>query len=258
MSAACSFVRFMARCMAPLAFAAATAAGVAPGAAQDAPPVRGVVRSMHQATLSTDLKAVVASIRFREGESFAKGDLLVEFDCRPQEARLAAAKALRKEKAVALKGARYLQGMKAGSTQDVLVAEAQVEQADAEIEALNATMDGCRLEAPFAGAVQETHVRENELPAEGSPVISIVDPRTSEIELIVTSDWVSGLKPGLQFVFRVDETGRDYTAVLRRTAPMVDPVSQTIKVYAEFAETQADVLPGMSGNADFGGEWALR
>lgn len=225
---------------------------------KDEVPVRGVVRPLHQATLSTSLRAPVVRIAFREGERFAKGDVLVAFDCRPERASLAAAKALRKERAVGLKGARYLQGMKAGSVQDVQIAEAQVEQADAEIASIEATLDRCEIEAPFDGVVYETHIRENETPAEGAPVISIVDPASSEIELIISSDRVNAMAKGREFEFRVDETGEVLRAAIRRTAPMIDPASQTIKIYGQFAGETPRVLPGMSGDAVFDSHWALR
>lgn len=221
-------------------------------------PIRGVVRSLHSATLSTDLRAQVTSVNFREGESFAKGDILIEFDCRAQHAKLAAARALRKEKAVTLKSARYLKGLKAGSAQDVDVAQAQVEQAEAEVEAITAALDHCRIAAPYDGFVNETHIRPNETPAEGAPILSIVDPRSAEIELIVSSNRINEMTPGREFSFLVDETGQSLRAVLRRTAPVVDPASQTIKIYGEFVKSDNAVLPGMSGSASFGGNWALR
>ncbi|MBI1291053.1 efflux RND transporter periplasmic adaptor subunit [bacterium] len=221
-------------------------------------PIRGVVRSLHSATLSTDLRAQVTAVNFREGERFAKGDILIEFDCRAQRARLSAASALRKEKAVNLKSARYLKGMKAGSTQDLEIAQAQVEQADAEIEAIAANLANCRIEAPYDGVVNETHVRPNEMPAEGAPVLSIVDPQSAEIELIVSSDRINQMVPGREFDFQIDETGLTHRAVIRRTAPVVDPASQTVKVYGEFLKQERLVLPGMSGGAAFDSNWALR
>ena len=249
----------IARCLlaASLIFPGTTLIATA-GEADPAFPVRGIVRSLDEATLSTHIRARVTAIRFREGESFAKGDILVEFDCRTQRARMHAARAVRKERAVALKSAQYLQRMKAGSQQDVEIAEAQVEQADAEIEAIAASLEGCVLEAPHAGRVNQTFVRRNELPAEGSPIISIVDPTNCEIELIVTSNRIAEMKPGRRFTFRIDETGETHDAEVVRTSPVVDPVSQTVRIYGRFMQAGAAVLPGMSGEAQFRQEWALR
>ena len=221
-------------------------------------PVRGVVRSLNQSTLSTNIRAKVSSISRRQGEHFTTGEALVTFDCRAEQARLTAARALSKEKAVSLKSAKYLQGLKAGSTQDVQIAEAQFEQAQAEVDAISATLDGCVITAPFDGAVHELHVRENERPSDGAPIVSIVDTQSSEIELIVSSNWIRDIVPGRRFKFRIDETGETETAIILRTAPVVDSVSQTIRVYAAFAEPATSVLPGMSGEATFDLDWQLR
>ncbi len=49
-------------------------------------PVRGIVRAVNQAALSTDIPMRIARLPFREGEQFKATDLLVEFDCRRQNA----------------------------------------------------------------------------------------------------------------------------------------------------------------------------
>ena len=61
---------------------AGRAPGAGPGAGDDTKiPVRGVVKAVDKAELSTDLVARVTAIGFRFGERFKKGDLLVTFDC---------------------------------------------------------------------------------------------------------------------------------------------------------------------------------
>ena len=62
-------------------------------------PIRGIVRASLEATLATRIVAPVIYIGFREGQQFQKGDLLVELDCRPEEAELAAKQATHREKA---------------------------------------------------------------------------------------------------------------------------------------------------------------
>ena len=59
------------------------------------------------------------------------------------------------------------------------------------------------------------------------------------------------MKPALEFAFKVDETRHAYKARVLRTGAAVDAVSQMIKVIAVFEEPVSDVLPGMSGAAQF-------
>ncbi|MEY2840242.1 MAG: hypothetical protein RJB60_2541, partial [Pseudomonadota bacterium] len=51
---------------------------------------RGVIRSINEATLSARMTGFISRMPLKEGDAFAKGDVLVEFDC---ERQLAEAKA---------------------------------------------------------------------------------------------------------------------------------------------------------------------
>ncbi|MGD3980087.1 HlyD family efflux transporter periplasmic adaptor subunit, partial [Xanthomonas citri pv. citri] len=73
-----------------------------------------------------------------------------------------------------------------------------------------------------------------------------------EIDLIVPSPWLVWLREGAPLSAKIDETGRTYAGRVSRTAAAVDPVSQTIKITAAFAEPLSGaVLPGMSLDATF-------
>jgi hypothetical protein len=72
-----------------------------------------------------------------------------------------------------------------------------------------------------------------------------------ELQLIVPSLWMSWLRGGTNFTFKIDETGESVTASVLRVGAAVDPVSQTVKIMAKLPAGRATVLPGMSGTADF-------
>jgi multidrug efflux pump subunit AcrA (membrane-fusion protein) len=95
-------------------------------------------------------------------------------------------------------------------------------------------------------------IQAYEMPLAGKPVISIVAEGGAEIELVVPSSWLIWLQTGAEFKFAVDETQKTYPGQITRIGAAVDAVSQTIKVYGRFSSAAAsDVLPGMSGAADF-------
>src|SRR4030095_14424545 len=101
---------------------------------------RGVVRPAEQAKISVDLVAPLAKIGFREGERFRKGDTLLEFDCRRQQAELASAVAQQREMAVTLESALFLEKRGAGSRQESEIARARAEKAAAEADAMRARL----------------------------------------------------------------------------------------------------------------------
>lgn len=216
-------------------------------------PVRGLVRPLNQASITTDLPARVAVIGFREGETFRKGDLLIAFDCERQNAELASVRAVHREARLSFDSASYLEQKGAGGRFDVEVARSRADKAAAEVAVLDARIKQCSIVAPYDGRVTELGVQPHEMPTPGRPLIGLVDETTYEIEMIVPSHWLRTLEVGVRFKFSVDELDKTYSGHLIRIGAAVDPVSQTVKVIGMFATKPEKVLPGMSGSALFEG-----
>lgn len=214
-------------------------------------PVRGVVRALDQSALSTDLAARVLKIGFREGEAFKTGDLLIAFDCDRYRAEAQSADAVFQEMQLTLNSNLHLERLSAVGKADVEISRARVAKAEAEARSLRARVAQCDIAAPFDGRVAELSVNLYEQPQAGKPFLVIVGNSRLEIELIVPSHWLTWVKPGADFAFNVDETRHAYKAHVVRLGAAVDAVSQMIKIVATFDEPVTDVLPGMSGSAQF-------
>lgn len=215
------------------------------------PAVRGVIRSIDQAELSTDLTARVAKIGFREGQAFKTGDILIAFECDRYRAEAQSADAVYREMKVTLDGNVQLDKHGAIGKADVEISKARVSKADAEARSLKVRLAQCEIKAPFDGKVASLSVNPFEQPQPGKPFMSIVGAGRLEVELIAPSNWLAWLKPELSFAFRVDETQKTYRAKILRLGASVDAVSQMIKAVAVFDEPVTDILPGMSGDATF-------
>lgn len=216
-------------------------------------PVRGIVRPLQQAAVTSELQARVVEVRHREGETFSKGDLLVEFDCERQRSEFDAASAQLRETKAAFDSASYLDRKGASGRLEVDIARARMEKNEAEVAGLTAKLKLCKIFAPFDGRLAERFVQAHEVPTVGKPLITVVDESVFEIELIVPSNWLRRVSPGSRFSFSVDELGEAYEARLVRIGAIVDPVSQTAKVYGVFEHKPGRVLAGMSGSAVFVG-----
>lgn len=214
-------------------------------------PVRGIVRPVHQSSIAVDIPARVARIHFREAQSFKAGDVLVTFDCERLKAEHAAAEAVHREMKLGLESNTYLDKRGAVGRIELEVSRARVDKADAEARSLAARIKQCSVVAPFDGRITELRINEHEIPQGGQPFISIVDGTAFEIDLIVPSQWLKSITVGAGMRFVVDETGQSYEARVQRIGAAVDPVSQTIKIIAEFTAPDDRVLAGMSGTAVF-------
>ncbi len=214
-------------------------------------PVRGIVRPLNQASISTDLPVRVAKIHFREAQSFRKGAILITFDCERLVAEHAALSAVHREQKLVLESNSYLDKRGAVGKVEVEVSRTRVQKAEADAKALAARLKQCTIVAPYDGRMTELRVNEHEIPASGQPFVSIIDETAFEIDLILPSSALRTLAPGASLDFTIDETGRNYQARVSRIGAAVDPVSQTVKVIAEFIKLDDRVLAGMTGTARF-------
>jgi len=225
---------------------------VADGAAdRSVKKARGIIRAVNEATLRTDLAAQISAIGVKEGGQFKRGARLVTFDCKRQRAQLAAAEAAHREMTLTFDSNRYLRRRKAIGRHEVAVAQARVDKAAAEAEMLRADVAKCIVAAPFNGAVAELMIKPHETPSAGQPMMRIVSNDDLEIELIVPSRWLIWVARGLPFTIRVDELDSAIAARVIRIGRVVDPVSQTVKLYGRADRAVRDLKAGMSGEAVF-------
>jgi membrane fusion protein, multidrug efflux system len=212
---------------------------------------RGIIRPVHQASIATELVAVVSKIAFEEGDRFKAGDLLIAFDCRKHRAEHASLLAQHREMKSALESNQYLERHKAIGKHDLEISQARVDKAAAEAEALRVRLDLCEIRAPFNGRIAELTINQFEIPSTGRPFLTIIEDGKLRIELILPSSWLRWLRDGAEFDFEVDETKSTLPGRVVRIGAAVEGVSQTIKVIGEFGTAAPGILTGMSGTARF-------
>ncbi len=227
------------------------AAGTALAVQEDNLPVRGVIRPLNETTLSTDLVAPITRMPFREGQRFKAGDVLIEYNCERHKAERASALAEYRVQMINLENNQTLFKHRAAGQFELDTSKANTDKAKANVSVLDARIQQCTIKAPFDGLVAEQFVNPHEMPSAGAPVLKLVDDSRYEIELILPSRWLRWLKPGAQFQFSVEETGKTYPARIERLNATVDAVSQTIQVRGMFIDRPDDVRAGMSGSALF-------
>ena len=217
----------------------------------DADVIRGVVKAENQAVISAGLKAVIVETPVRTGETFAKGDLLLRFDCSEQNAETIAARAAYGAAKATYENNVELQNFDAVGNFDVKLSKAEMEKAAAQFAAMKARQDKCEIRAPFDGKVAELAINAFETPGVDQPLLKVVGVSALELHLIVPSRWLVWMTPGTSFTFTIDETGETLPAEIVRIGAEVDAVSRTAPIIATFKGAAEGVLPGMSGSASF-------
>lgn len=212
---------------------------------------RGIVRSVDEAWISTDLGFRVETLPFREGQAFKRGDVLATFDCGDLAAELKSAEAQLKAEQITYENNSRLAKLNAVGKFEVALSKAKAEQASAALEAYRSKFARCTIKAPFDGRVAVMRAHPYEIPDRTQPIMQIVGLSQLEIEILLPSPWLKWLKPGVGFDLRIEETDQVLPAEVLRVSAVVDPVSQTVKVIGRFTGEPTGVLPGMSGPASF-------
>ncbi len=224
-----------------------------PAIAQESDPIgfglRASLTPKRFTTLSADMDGLVEEVTVHEGDSFENGRLLVAFDCREEKAVLDKSRAALEFAERKVKAIRRLDELGSTSIKKLMLAESKVAEARAEFEISEVKVSRCRVNAPFSGRVAELFARRHQFAKRSDPLMKIVDSSDLEVEMIVPSDWLAWLKPGLAFTLKLDETGRSHAAKVTTIGSWIDPVSRSIKVFGKLDDDASNLLPGMSGRA---------
>ncbi|MFI8745565.1 efflux RND transporter periplasmic adaptor subunit [Pseudomonas sp. NPDC077186] len=213
--------------------------------------VRGVLRARDQAVLSSELPGRIVEMPFADGQDFAKGDVLVRFDCSAYQAQLNAAQAAARAAREELSHKKQLAALNSVGRFEVALAEARQAQALAEAQVYQVQVKRCSVVAPFNGRVVQRRAQPHESVASGTPLLEIVDNRTLEVHLLVPSAWLGRLAPGQPFAFVPDETGEPLQAAVKRLGARIDEGSQTLLLIGSLPADAQGLLAGMSGSARF-------
>lgn len=239
---------------APVVEAPKSVAAPAPVVVDPSSIIRGVIASQSEATIASRMTAGITSMPYKVGQKFGKGALLASFDCSTLRAQYAAANAATAAYKKTYDTNVELDAYQAVGKNEVGVSKANLGKASAEASAVASQLNECAVYAPFSGVVVEQIAHANEVAATGQPLMKIQDASNLEVQIIVPSNWLTWMKPGAKFSFKVDETGQTVSGAIARLGASVDPVSKTIRVVGHLSGAGATVLPGMSGSANFEGQ----
>jgi RND family efflux transporter MFP subunit len=204
-----------------------------------------------QVELSSEIAAKIASLPFRDGDSFTAGQTLVSLDCSLYVAQLHKAQAEADAARELWQVNQRLAQLHSVGELEVEQADAKVKEAVAEVAYVQATVSKCVITAPFDGRVLKRVAAPQQFVEAGKPLLTIVDTSRLELKMIVPSKWLVDLKRGRPLTVQVEEVSKVYPAKVARIGARVDPVTQTVDVTAALTNSAPELLPGMSGWATF-------
>ena len=213
--------------------------------------VRGLVISEAQTVLSSEISSSIVAFNVDTGDSFAKGDELVKFDCEIFQAELEKAQALQDEAEKTLEVNKKLESLSSVSELEVAVAKSKYDQTIADTKIKQYQVSRCTMWAPFTGRVVERVAAPFQYTTTGQPVLEIIDTRNIAVQVHLPSDFVSKINQTTTFAIRVEEVEKSYQGIVTALGSQIDSASQTIEIRGKLKDSHSELLPGMSGVVTF-------
>lgn len=204
-----------------------------------------------RALLSSDVSSKVIEVSKKMGESFAKGDKLIQLDSSLYEADYNKSKALLNKAKADLKAQEELYRRKTASLSQLREAEAALEVAKAELTVSQKRKEGCQLIAPFTGRVVDIFINEFENIQSNQNLLEIVDSLVLVGKMLVPYPVVKNLNLGSSVEVYLSSEGKVKEGIVKRIGAVIDPASGLVKLDLEINNRDSSLKPGLIGDVTF-------
>ncbi|AKJ04120.1 Putative RND efflux membrane fusion protein [Archangium gephyra] len=221
----------------------------------------GSVEAFEQVQITARVAGVVEQVRFMEGQSVKKGEVLAEIEptrysiaVRSAQASLEKALAAKAEADSAASRRAAANEVKPGllPAEQIDTADARARTAAADASAARAAVEQAELnlrdayvKAPMEGVLQTRTVQTGQYVQPGTVLATLLRRDPLLLRFTVPEADVARLKPGMPARFTVRSDSRTYTGKISYVADAADPASRMVKVTAEVRGEDAKALrPG--------------
>lgn len=196
----------------------------------------GSVRADQNALVYTTAGGEVRRILVQQGQSVAKGQLIVDIDTdalresiRQAEAQVELARKVYEKQA-------GLWQQKIGSEVQYLQAKANKDAGEAQLLSLKEQLRGAEVRAPFAGVVDEIFPNLGDMANPMQPVARVVALGKASIEVDLAEDLLTKVKAGDPVEVLIPETREKLTAAIDQCGQYINPNNRTFKVTLRFSD----------------------
>lgn len=215
----------------------------------DAVTVDAVLVPRSSTVISSSQDGKIADIPLQNGDSFHKGDVLIQYDCADLEAEAEMAGYQKDLTQVKSDGLNQLFKLDIISDIDRMNIETENRQAKAKMKIYKSKLSSCTIKADFDGHVTKRLANAGEYTRTDRVLMEVASDEPLEIEFLLPSKWLRWVNVGAPLRLTLNENDQNYQAHVTRIYGEVDPVSQSIQMRAALETYDTPLLPGMSGKA---------
>ena len=221
-------------------------------------PVSGTLQPLNQVTIKAKVSGDVRQITVREGENVRAGQVLARIDTADLEAKLASsigalesakaqlalAEKTRATNKALLKQNFISQNAFDNSESSYGVSQGTVASAEAQVQLARNALRDAVVVSPLTGIVAKRHVQPGEKVAFDSPLVTIVDLKSLELQAMVPAVDVPELTIGMKVELAIDGFGEErFAGKIQRINPSTEPGTRAFLVYVSIPN-QREVLRG--------------
>lgn len=206
----------------------------------------GVAKGRESVTITSNTSELVTAVRFSDGQSVARGQVLVELKAGEEEAGLieALARLAQAERDHDRWKALADQGIAPRATAEQY--RSALDTARAGVEAARARKLDRVIRAPFAGVVGLTDVAPGALISPGAPIVTLDDLSTVRVDFAVPDRYAPVLAEGSPITARADAWPAElFQGRIARLDSRIDATTRAITARAEFPNPGRRIKPGM-------------
>lgn len=198
--------------------------------------------------LTAQAPGTITGLYFKSGERVKKGTLLVQINDNVARAKLAADKASLTNARQNLERQRRLYARQATSLAALQGAEATYREAQAAVQADQATLSNLQIRAPFDGHLGLRKANLGEYVAPGSPIVDIQQWNPLRVQFQLPQGDLGRVRRGDRVTLRIDGmNGQQFSGRVTAIGAAINDSTRTFSVEAKIDNSAARLRPGMFG-----------
>jgi membrane fusion protein (multidrug efflux system) len=211
----------------------------------------GSITPVQGAIVAAELGGVVSDIKFENGGSAKKGDVLMRLDTSSEEALLRSSEAEAELARTDLERTRGLASQKVVSKSELDAAESKFRRLTAIVDQMRSNIRKKTIVAPFDGQLGIRQVNVGQMINAGQQVVPLTSLDPVFADFALPQQYVGQLTPGLEVHVTTDALpGRVFNGKLTAINSMVDSSTRNITLQATLESPDHALRPGMFAKAE--------
>ncbi len=211
----------------------------------------GSVSAVQGAIVAAELGGVVSDIKFENGGSAKKGDVLMRLDTSSEEALLRSSEAEAELARTDLERTRGLASQKVISKAELDAAESKFRRLTAIVDQMRSNIRKKTIVAPFDGEIGIRQVNVGQMINAGQQVVPLTSLDPVYVDFALPQQYLGKLFSGLEVRVTTDALpGHVFPGKLTAVNSMVDTATRNVSVQATLENPDHLLRPGMFAKAE--------